>query len=182
MKHPLVLLRRMRVRQAIAPVFVAMTCGFLALAPAALSVGKPVDQYYVMTVQDLGGNQWQLGVVNTNPNSKFIGSFWWIPPVGMKVLSLGHVKGGTCSLGGNAISCKGNVAPPNCFTCVGSSMTMTFTASGDQATFVNTSYGGYYIHYGVLGYLNVTSLNSFGDVPACAKGQKSTKAKPCAAT
>jgi hypothetical protein len=168
----------MRVRQAIVLALSAAACAVVA-ATASGANTKPVDQYYVMTMHDLGNSHWELGVFNTNPNAKFIGTFWWIPPVGMTIQSLQHVVGGTCSIGGNALTCKGNVAPPNCFTCIGASMKMDFTATGDEPTFVKTSYGGYWIHYGVLGILNVTSLNSFGDLPACAKGQKSTKAKPC---
>lgn len=168
----------MRVRHAIALAFAAVVCGCLAVTATA---GKPVDQYYVMTIHDLGNSHWELSVFNTNPNAKFIGSYWWIPPIGMKIVSLQGVKGGKCSLGGNSLTCKGNVAPPNCNTCIGAQMTMDFTATGDEPTFVKTSYGGYWIHYGVLGILNVTSLNSFSDEPICAKGQTSTKAKPCQA-
>jgi hypothetical protein len=168
----------MGVRQAIMIALAAVICGCVAVTANA---GKPVDQYYVMTVHDLGNGHWELSVFNTNPNAKFIGTYWWIPPVGMKITSLQGVKGGKCTLGGNSLTCKGNVAPPNCNTCIGASMTMDFTAQGDEPTFVKTSYGGYWIHYGVLGILNVTSLNSFSDLPACAKGQVSTKAKPCQA-
>jgi hypothetical protein len=168
----------MGVRQAIMIALAALVCGCLA---GTANAGKPVDQYYVMTVHDLGNGHWELSVFNTNPNAKFIGTYWWIPPVGMKITALQGVKGGKCTLGGNSLSCKGNVAPPNCNTCIGASMTMDFTAQGDEPTFVKTSYGGYYINYGVLGILNVTSLNSFSDLPTCAKGHVSTKAKPCQA-
>src|SRR5579862_4785178 len=111
----------MRLRQATALALALVSFGCLA---ATASAAKPVDQYYIMTIHDLGNSHWELGVVNTNPDAKFIGSFWWIPPIGMKIVSLQGVKGGTCQVGGNALSCKGNVAPPNCFTCVGTTMTM----------------------------------------------------------
>ena len=150
----------------------ALLCvGLSGIATAA----KQPDQYYGETVRELGGNHWALSVVNTNPNAKFIGTFWWVPPAGMSVTALKGVTGGTCSLiAGNVISCKGDVAPPNCNTCVGATMTVEFTATGNEPTFIKTSYGGYYIHYGVLGLLNITSLK-----PACRPNQVSTKAKPC---
>ena len=175
-------MRRCRGAFALIPFLVVAAClaGQASAQAAAAAPKKPVDQYYVMTVQELGKDTWRLSVVNTNPGAKFIGTFWWIPPIGMTIQSVKRVNGGTCSLGGNAVTCKGNVAPPNCFTCVGDSMTLDFTATGDEPKFVNTSYGGYYIHYGVLGQLNVTSLNSFGDLPTCAAGKKSTPANPCA--
>jgi hypothetical protein len=163
-------------RKVIAVLLAGLVCGGLATTASAK---KPPDQYYVMTIHDLGNSHWELGVFNTNPNAKFIGSFWWIPPTGMQITSLERVKGGKCKLGQGALTCQGSVAPPSCFTCVGASMTMDFTAKGNEATYVKTSYGGYYIQYGVLGMLNVTSLKSFGDLPTCKAGQRSTKAKPC---
>src|SRR3954447_18979154 len=164
-------------RKAIAAVLAVVALGVLAAAAGAAK--KPPDQYYVMTIHHVGEKQWEVSVFNTNPNAKFIGTFWWIPPIGMNITALENVKGGKCTLGRNAINCKGNVAPPSCETCIGASMTMDFTADGAEPTFVKTTYGGYWIHYGVLGILNVPSLTSFGALPTCAKGQKSTKAKPC---
>ena len=67
-------------------------------------------------------------------------------------------------------------------------MTVTFTARGLEPTFAN----GYWTHYGIIGsYLQIrqmtpvpyhipSALPQFSDFPICKKGQKSTKARPCA--
>jgi hypothetical protein len=163
----------MRLRKRLVLSLALFVCACLTgMAHAA----KTPDQYYGETVREVGGNQWELSVVNTNPDAKFIGSFWWVPPAGMSVTALREVRGGSCSLTAGAITCKGDVAPPNCNTCVGAAMTIEFTATGNEPTFVKTSYGGYFIHYGVLGLLNITSLK-----PGCKANQVSTKAKPCSA-
>jgi hypothetical protein len=62
-------------------------------------------------------------------------------------------------------------------------MTIDFTGSSPSldSTFVHTDYGGYWVSqgWGLAGQVNVTSTSSFSDVPLCAKGQVSTKGKPC---
>jgi hypothetical protein len=59
-------------------------------------------------------------------------------------------------------------------------MIVDFTATGLQPTFVPTSYGGYFIHYGVLGSVEVET-GSFADLPLCKKGETSTRTNPCTA-
>lgn len=139
----------------------------------------PPEQTYAVTVTQVDNHgKWEIAVYNTNPKG-FISTFWWIPPIGMTVNAVTSVKGGTCVLAKQVINCKGNIAPPSCNTCIGDKLTADFNATGDTGTFVNTSYGGYWIHYGVRGFVYITSVTPFSDLAKCKQGQVSTKAKPC---
>jgi hypothetical protein len=133
-----------------------------------------------VTLMWMGEGQWQLYVENTN-RTKFINTFEWNPPAGLTIRSITGSQGGRCILAGGNIRCSGNIAPIPCDTCEGGAMTINFVGSGFESKWVSTDYGGYWIAYGWQpGNLNVTSTSSFADLPVCAKGQVSTKARPCA--
>jgi hypothetical protein len=135
-----------------------------------------------VTLRFIGASNWELYVENTNP-TKFINVFNWVPPAGLTIRSITSSEGGTCKLASGNIHCSGNIAPLPCDTCPGGGMTINFVGSGFESKWVSTDYGGYWIAYGWQpGGLTVTSVSSFGDVPLCAKGQISTKAKPCGKT
>jgi hypothetical protein len=94
----------------------------------------------------------------------------------MTVTSITSAIGGKCHLSTDGIiGCTGLAAPPSTAEGVGASLIVNFVATGRQPTFVN----GYWIHYGVLGSAQVT-MSKFSDLPVCKKGQKSTRAQPCA--
>ena len=54
---------------------------------------------------------------------------------------------------------------------------VTFAASGNQPTFVTTANGGYSIHYGVLGSIQV-HLGGLSDLPLRKKDHPSTSSQP----
>ena len=56
----------------------------------------------------------------------------------------------------------------------GGSIIVNFTATGRQPTWT----GSYWIHYGVIGSVQVQQ-STFSDLPLCKKGQKSSTAHPC---
>ena len=138
---------------------------------------------YMMTVRilDEAAGSYQVEVDNTNP-FKFIDKYVWTPPPGMTIVKITSTIGATCHLPADGtVVCTGQAAGPGGIGEVGSGMIVDFTASGNQPKFVSTSYGGYYIHYGVIGTVAVTE-GTFSDVPLCTKGQASTKTKPCSTT
>jgi hypothetical protein len=145
-------LRRLQV--TIAFVVVLLATG----VTGALASNNPANQYYTITVTDLGSGQYRIDVFSLNPRAEFIKSWWWVPPIGMNVTSVKNVLGGACSVSGGALKCTGSLAPPSCDSCFGSSMTVFFTATGNQPHFIPTSYGGYYIHYAVIGVAEITSV------------------------
>ena len=154
----------------------AMVLGGTAVAATATSSDLP----YVMVVRIISHDHYQVEVQNTNPTS-FIKSFDWTPPSGLTVTAVTGSQGGTCKLdGAGGISCTGKATPATCSGCVGASMLVNFTATGLEPTYAN----GYWTYYGVVGGVQVTGTipiqkPSFGDLPVCKKGQKSTKKNPC---
>jgi len=175
--------RRLSVFGAFLAVTVLAAAAFASIATGAgpdpnLRVNVP----YVMTVRilDEHAGKYQVEFDNTNPGH-LIDSFKWTPPSGMTISAITNTVGGRCIIADGLINCRGQWRPANCDNgeCVGGSMTVNFTATGKQPTFVPTSYGGYWNHYGVIGTIQVHT-ETFGDLPLCKKGQKSTKAHPCA--
>jgi hypothetical protein len=138
----------------------------------------PVRGLYQIEVQNTSG----IGYINT---------FNWVPPPDMTITAVTSTEGGHCSLVNAAISCTGGgkgVAPPTCTCLAGGSMTINFTATGNQPVFAN----GYWTYYGVIGgYTQITSMtpvpyhipsfiaSSAEDVPICKAGQSTTTANPC---
>jgi hypothetical protein len=138
-----------------------------------------VDIPYSMIVRVVGSDQYQIEVDNTNP-TKYINSFNWSPPSGMTVTAVTSSEGGKCDVSEGMIKCRGRLQPPNCM-CVGQGLIVNFTATGREPTWMN----GYWIHYGVVGGLQITGttpvhVQRFSDAPLCKTGQKSTLTHPCA--
>jgi hypothetical protein len=135
---------------------------------------------YEMTLKWVGASNWQLSVDNSSL-TKFISAFRWTPPDGLRIMAITSSKGGSCKLSNGSITCSGSIAPERCNTCYGGRMLVNFTGTGFESTFVHTDYGGYWISQGwPTGNLDVTAATSFADLPRCAKGHVSTRAKPCA--
>jgi hypothetical protein len=151
-----------------------------ASPPIAANAQALAKVQNTVTLTWVGQHNWQLYVENTN-RSKFINVFDWDPPIGLTIKSITSSEGGTCKVAGGRIHCSGNIAPLPCNTCAGGGMTIDFVGLGFDSKWVQTDYGGYWIAYGwQAGNLSVTAVSSFSDLPACAHGQVSTKAKPCA--
>jgi hypothetical protein len=151
-------------------------------SPPNLKVLRAAKHQNIVTLRWVQKNQWELQVENTNATS-FIHDFEWAPPTGLTISRITSSLGGNCRLDQAIIKCTGDIAPISCNTCEGGTMTIDFEGTGFDPTFVHTDYGGYWITQGWMpGSVNVTALSPFGDLPLCAKGQASTKAKPCAKT
>ncbi|MDX6511436.1 MAG: hypothetical protein QOE36_940 [Gaiellaceae bacterium] len=132
---------------------------------------------FAMTVRiiDEQAGKYQVEIDNTHP-TRFVSSFNWTPPAGMHVTRLTSAYGGKCRLSTDGIiTCTGLAAPPTSAQGVGEGLIINFVADGRQPTFEN----GYWIHYGVVGAVQVTT-SKFSDLPVCKKGQKNTSAHPCA--
>jgi hypothetical protein len=141
----------------------------------------------VSVVTWISPGTYQLDVQNTS-GIGYINVFTWSPPINLTVTAVTGTKGGSCSLVGGEIQCTGKIAPPKCTCQAGGELTVTFTAKGLEPTFAN----GYWTYYGIIGsYLQIrqmtpvpyhipSALPGFTDFPVCKKGQRSTKARPCA--
>ena len=136
----------------------------------------------------LGNGKYRLLVQNTS-GVGFVNSFDWVAAPGMKITAVTSTSTGSCKVKNNVLACVGNLKPPKCTCLPGGSMTIEFTATGDNTTDpkgVQTSYGvqGSYIAVKTVTpvpYHIPSSLSaSSADIPLCTTGQKSTKAKPCA--
>jgi hypothetical protein len=109
----------------------------------------------------------------------------------MTITAITSTEGGHCSLVSGNISCRGGkdgIAPPKCTCLSGGSMTINFTATGNEPVFN----GQYWTYFGIIGsYTQITSMTpvpyhipSFlptttADLPLCKKGQTSTPTNPC---
>jgi hypothetical protein len=158
--------------------FLAATVA-IVLSTAANAATPPirVDSPYTMTIRvlDESAGKYQVEIANENP-TKFVSSFNWTPPSGMTVTSITSSVGGRCHLTGDGIVvCTGAAGPANSATTMGGSILVNFTATGRQPTWT----GSYWIHYGVIGSVQVQE-SAFNDLPLCKKGQKSSAAHPCA--
>jgi hypothetical protein len=165
-------------RWALASVFAA---ALVVCATASAATPQPVstNAHYGVTLRSLAGGNWQLYVENTG-GDRFINSFNWVPPDGLTINSIMSSTGGRCQLSSGNIACSGSIAPELCTTCEGGNLTVNFTGTGFEPTFTHTDYGGYWAANGwETGNLAVTATSSFTDLPRCAKGHHSTKAKPC---
>jgi hypothetical protein len=144
-----------------------------------------------VVVRQLSNGRFELLVQNTS-GIGWINSFQWVPPAGMTVTKISHTSLGSCKLAAGAISCTAKLKPPNCTCRVGGSMTVDFTATGRDPTTLD----GHPLTLGVVGsYLRIAKMTPVpyhipswlggvtpkqGELPLCKKGQKSTKAHPCA--
>jgi hypothetical protein len=156
----------------------------LSVATSAYASGAPVNPPYMMSVRILDENAgaYQVEVDNLNP-FRFITGYVWTAPPGMTILKITGTSGGKCLLtGSGTLTCNGSAAGPRDQDGVGESLLVNFTATGEAPQFVATSYGGYYIHFGVIGSVAVQTSANFGDLPLCKKGEKSTQARRCSNT
>jgi hypothetical protein len=165
-------------------------------APGAVVEGgsrnSQSDSMTIVRFIDPTRNLYQIEVQNTS-GIGYINSFNWSPPQGMTIIAVTSSEGGKCSLSNGDIECTAGgkgIAPPTCTCSIGGKMTVNFTATAKQPTFQD----GYWVSYGVVGaYTQIQSMTpvpyhipSFVtttpgvDLPLCAKGEKSTKTKPCA--
>jgi hypothetical protein len=153
-----------------------------AQPPPPLSALRAPQYQNTVTLRWVQNTTWELYVENTN-HSRFINVFNWAPPAGLTIKQITSSQGGNCRVNQGTIQCSGNIAPVSCSTCEGGAMTIDFVGTGFAPAWVHTDYGGYWFSQGWMpGVLNVTVTSSFGDLPQCAKGQVSTKSKPCATT
>lgn len=153
----------------------------LAFCASSFASGAPVTPPYMMSVRilDESAGAYQVEVDNMNPY-RFIRSYVWTAPPGMTIIKITSTIGGKCLLQApGTLTCNGSAAGPKNGSQVGESMLVDFTATGEAPKFIPTSYGGYYIHYGVIGSVSVQMSTNFGDLPLCKNGEKSTKTHLC---
>jgi hypothetical protein len=103
-------------------------------------------------------------------------------PDGLKVERITSTVGGRCRVSAaSTIECRTQLAPGSCPTCEGEALTVNFKGTGFTGQWMKTSYGGYWLQYGWdTGGVAIIVSPLLADLPRCAKGQTSTKAKPCA--
>jgi hypothetical protein len=128
-------------------------------------------------------------LVQSTSGDGFIDSFDWVAGPGFTITKVTASSSGSCAVKGDTIACVGHLQPPKCTCLPGGSMTIDFTATGDQVKDpkgVVNNYGeaGSYIAIKTITpvpYHIPSSLDTpTADFPICAAGQKSTKSKPCA--
>ena len=164
--------------------FVVVGALALFLGASAYASNAPVTPPYMMSVRILDENAgaYQIEVDNMNPY-RFITRYVWTAPPGMSIVKITSTSGGKCLLeGSGTVSCNGSAAGPKHGSEIGESILVNFTATGETPQFIPTSYGGYYLHFGVIGSVAVQTSTNFGDLPLCKKGKKSTKAQACSNT
>ena len=157
--------------------------------PSGARTGAP-DALTILRILDRTQHKYQIEIENTS-GIGYINTFNWLPPNQMTIVAITSTEGGHCTLINNAISCRGGkkgIAPPVCTCLAGGSMLVNFIASGMEPTF-NGDYWTSYLNIG--SYTQITSMtpvpyhipsvlpSELSDLPLCAKGQTSTKAKPC---
>jgi hypothetical protein len=166
-------MRRLMLLSLFAVAALVTSAPAISAAPPAIRVDVP----YAMTVRvlDESAGKYQVDISNANPE-KFVSAFNWTPPGGMTVTSIDNAIGGRCHLTSDGIvSCTGAALPARSATGMGGDIIVDFTATGRQPTWT----GSYWIHYGVIGSVQVTQ-STFSDLPVCKKGQTSSGAHPCA--
>lgn len=158
-------------------------------APASavvVLIERPVDY----------SGDYQVEVQNLDPRGT-VDTFTWTPPPSLNVTAVTATQGGACSItAAGAVQCTVSLGAPNCTssssggtTChpaATSAMTFNFTAvlTGfpPGASFTqNLFLGAYQQQLQVTGMtlLPPPVVRQFTDLPLCAKGHSSTKAKPC---
>jgi len=144
-----------------------------------------------VVVRQLPNGRFELLVQNTS-GIGWIDSFQWVPPPGMTVTNISHTSLGACKVVAGAISCTARLKTPKCTCRPGGSMTVDFTATGRDPT----TQDGHPLTLGVVGsFLRLTKMSPVpyhipswlggvptpnSELPLCKRGQKSTKAHPCA--
>jgi hypothetical protein len=151
----------------------------LAFAATATATSPPsrISSPYAMVVRilDESAGKYEVEIQNMNP-TRFVSSFNWKPPAGLKITQITGATGGRCLLlYDGTITCKGMAEPPKSDLGVGASMIVDFTANGHEPIWT----GSFWIHYGLVGTVKV-EMSTFSDLPLCKKGQQTTKTHPCA--
>jgi hypothetical protein len=110
-----------------------------------------------MILRTLDKGHYEL-VVQNESNIGFIDGFTWKPGHNLRINALLSVRGdGPCQLTTDkTVSCAGRLRPPQCLcTPNGGSVTIDFTATGDNATKAN----GYLVNHGVdISHLHITAM------------------------
>ena len=130
-----------------------MTARIFILATAILALAAPfanaastqqVSPEAVMTLRSIGGGSWRLDIQNTTATPVTISQVTWTAPDGLTVDRIKTSSGGTCRLSGGGFQCQTKLAAPACRMCAGQDLTVDFKGTGLGATWVPTSYGGYW--------------------------------------
>jgi hypothetical protein len=130
-----------------------MTARIFILATAILALAAPLataaseqqpSAEAVMTLRSLGSGYWRLDVQNATPTPVTIKQVTWSAPDGLNVERIKKSAGGTCQLSAGGFQCRTQLAAPSCRTCVGQGLTVDFKGTGLEATWVPTTYGGYW--------------------------------------
>jgi hypothetical protein len=129
---------------------------------------------YLTVLRPLGNGHYELVVQNTSAIGS-INSFSWASPAGLTITAVTGSTGAKCSLVSGAISCQGNIHPPQCL-CTGSGgqAVIEFTASGDPTTTLD---GHADIHGFGWTYLRISAMTPvpylIPDTPQTANNKKS---------
>jgi hypothetical protein len=138
------------------------------------------------SVRELGNNRYQIIVQNFS-DAGFINSFWW-KAKDMRITAVTGSSSGSCHVfDSTTLQCTGlAIRPPKCTCLAGGSATVDFVARPVNAKTAGISYGVQGsklrigevtpVPYHIPSYLG-SEQNA--DLPLCAKGQASSKAKPC---
>jgi hypothetical protein len=115
------------------------------------------DASTVMRYLDPRGGKYELEIYNTS-GIGYINSVNWLPPAGLTLTAITSVTGGTCRIDLGDIACEANapgLAPPKCTCQTGGTMSVIFTATGDEPTFN----GSWWTYHGLVGaYMQITSM------------------------
>ena len=123
----------------------AIAISALAAPFATAASEQQVSAEAVMTLRSLGSGYWRLDIQNTTTTPVTIRQVRWKAPDGLIVDGIKKSLGGTCQLSGGGFQCRTQLAAPSCRTCTGGDLTVDFRGTGLDATWVPTSYGGYWL-------------------------------------
>jgi hypothetical protein len=131
-----------------ARIFILAIAIMALAAPLATAAGEQqVSPEAVITLRSLGSGYWRLDVQNTTSAPVTIKQVTWTAPEGLTVERIRKSLGGTCRLAGGGFQCRTQLAAPSCGTCTGQDLTVDFKGTGLEATWVPTSYGGYWVQH-----------------------------------
>jgi hypothetical protein len=131
-----------------ARIFTLATAIMALAVPLATAAGEPpVPTEAVMTLRSLGSGYWRLDVQNTTTAPVTIKQVTWSAPDGLRVDRIKRSRGGTCQLSGGGFQCRTQLAAQPCGACTGQDLTVDFKGAGLEATWVPTSYGGYWVQH-----------------------------------
>jgi hypothetical protein len=161
--------------------------------PTHAEIGPGVDPddtaasspQFSSTILSLGGDRYQLTVTNGS-DLGFLNSFTWVHPPQLRITAVTKSSAGTCRLVDGNVACTGlAIKPPKCTCEAGGSAWVRFAARQTQAAAKGQQYGlrDGWLRIGGLTPVPYTIPSYRGkppvDLPICAKGERSTDAKPC---